>query len=293
MLTHNRYVTIFLYLLPSLVFLAIFTYYPILDAFRLSLYRADAFTRHHPIFQWFKNYAEFFHNPIFWQVIKNNVVFAVTTIFPTMALALFFAILINEVRYKSMFRLALFYPLLIPYAAAAMVWVFMYDPSLGPINKFLGIFGIHELGWLGDSRYSLWAIIIMTIWKNVGYYMLIYLAGLQNIPKELYDAVVADGANWFQKHLHVTLPLVGPSTLFVFVVSIIQSFKVFTQVYLMTEGGPGYSSNVLIYYTYEHAFKFWQLGKASTLTSIMILVLLFLILIVFGIFGRRITYQVG
>jgi ABC-type sugar transport system permease subunit len=123
--------------------------------------------------------------------------------------------------------------------------------------------------------------------------MLIYLAGLQNVPAELYDAAKVDGANWFLQHRHVTLPLIGPSSLFVFVVSIIQSFKVFTQIYLMTEGGPGYSSNVLIYYTYEYGFKFWQLGRASTLTSIMILILMFLILMVFSVFERRVTYQAG
>ncbi|RLE37077.1 sugar ABC transporter permease, partial [Candidatus Acetothermia bacterium] len=176
----TKYFTVFIYLLPSLIFLGIFTYYPIFDAFRLSLYKADPFTRP-PVFQWFQNYIDFFHNPTFWEVITNNIVFAVATIFPTMILALVFAILINEIKYKSFFTLSLFYPLLIPYAAAAMVWVFMYDPSLGPINKFLSIFGVPEIGWLGDRRYSLWAIIIMTIWKNVGYYMLIYLAGLQNI----------------------------------------------------------------------------------------------------------------
>lgn len=288
----RKYFTAFFYLLPSLIFLSIFTYYPIFDAFRLSFYKFNAFTPK-PVFLWFQNYIRFFNNPIFWQVITNNVIFAAATIFPTMVLALFFAILINEVTLKSPFRLSLFYPLLIPYAAAVMVWVFMYDPSLGPVNKFLGMFGIPSIGWLGDRRYSLLAIILMTMWKNVGYYMMIYLVGLQNIPAELYDAAKSDGASWSLKHYHVTLPLLGPSTLFIFVVSIIQSFKVFTQIYLMTEGGPGYSSNVLIYYTYEHAFKFWQLGKASTLTSMMILILLLLVLIVFGVFGRRITYQGG
>ena len=281
-----------MYLLPSLVFLAIFTYYPIFDAFRLSFYKANPFTVE-PVFQGLKNYIDFFHNPIFWQVVTNNVLFAIATIVPTMALALFFAILINEVKVKSPFRLSLFYPLLIPYAAAAMVWVFMFDPALGPINTFLGLFGVRSIGWLGDRRYSLLAIMLMTMWKNLGYYMLIYLAGLQSVPAELYDAAKVDGANWFLQHRHVTLPLIGPSTLFVFVVSIIQSFKVFTQIYLMTEGGPGYSSSVLIYYTYEYGFKFWQLGRASTLTSIMILILMFLVLMVFSVFSRRVTYQVG
>lgn len=288
----HRYLTVFVYLFPSLLFLGIFTYYPIFDAFRLSFYKANAFTPQ-PVFQWFKNYIDFFNNPVFWQVVTNNIIFAIVTIVPTMVLALLFAILINEAKVKAPFRLSLFYPLLIPYAAAAMVWVFMFDPSLGPLNRFLGLFGFRSIGWLGDRRYSLLAIMIMTIWKNLGYYMLIYLAGLQNVPAELYDAAKADGANWFLQHRHVTLPLIGPSTLFVFVVSIIQSFKVFTQIYLMTQGGPGYSSSVLIYYTYEYGFKFWQLGRASTLTSMMILILMFLVLMVFSIFGRRVTYQAG
>jgi len=246
-----------------------------------------------PIFQGFKNYITFFQDPIFWQVILNNVIYGLLTIFPTMFIALILAILIDETKkFKTFFRLGLFYPLLIPYAAAAMVWVFMYDPSLGIINKFLRLLRLPEHGWLGDPRYSLLSIIIMTIWKNVGYYMLIYLAGLQNIPTNLYEAVKIEGAGWFKTHYYITFPLVGPITLFIFVISIIQSFKVFTSVYLMTEGGPGYSSNVLIYYTYEYAFKFWQIGKAAALTSVMILTLLFLVSIVFGLFGKRITYSV-
>ncbi|RKX79649.1 MAG: sugar ABC transporter permease [Spirochaetes bacterium] len=282
---------IFLFLLPSFIFLSIFTYYPIFDAVGLSFHRYGAFNPK-PIFQGLKNYIDFFKDPIFWQIILNNVLFGLGTILPTMIMALIFAILINEVRsLRTFFRLSLFYPMLIPYAAAAMVWVFIYDPSLGPINLILKLLKLKPIGWLGDSRYSLIAIIIMTVWKNLGYYMLIFLAGLQNIPRDLYEAATVEGTNWSQKHWHITIPLVGPSTLFVFVVSVIQSFKVFTQIYLMTEGGPGYSSNVLIYRTYEYGFKFWQLGRASTLTTLMIMILLFLVLIVFGVWGRKITYQ--
>lgn len=286
----NKYLTAFLFLLPSLVFLGFFTYYPIIDSFRLSFFRSDPFTAE-AIFVGFQNYVEFLHKPVFWQVVRNNVIFAVATILPTMVLALFFAILINEIEVKAPFRLAIFLPKVMPYAAAAMIWVFLYDPSIGPINTFFRSVGLPSIGWLVDRRYSLIAIIITMIWRNVGYYMLIYLAGLQSIPRDLYDAAQTDGASWFSRHLHVTIPLVGPSTLFVFVVSIIQSFKAFTQIQLMTRGGPGYSSSILIYYTYEFAFKFWQLGKASTLTSIMIISLLFLVLIVFGYYGRRVTYQ--
>ncbi len=280
------------FLLPSLAALAIFTYYPIIDAFRLSFHRDGAW--HTMEYVGLGNYFHFFSNPIFWQVVWNNVVFLVATIFPTMALALLCAILINEVvRGKAFYRLALFYPLLVPFAAAAMVWVFMYDPGIGPINRLLGLLGLPRPGWLGDRNYSLWSLVIMNVWRHFGYFMLIYLAGLQAVPRALYDASKCDGANWFSMHRHVTMPLLGPSHLFVFVVSIIQSFQVFTQVFMMTEGGPGYSSSVLIFYTWEHGFKFWQLGRAGALTSIMILAILLLVLVVFGIVGRRISYEIS
>ncbi|MFP4618629.1 MAG: carbohydrate ABC transporter permease [Spirochaetaceae bacterium] len=280
-----------LFLLPSFLFLVIFTYYPIFDAFYLSLTRYDAFTPE-PVFHGLKNYIDFLHEPIFWEVLVNNLIYGIGTIFPTMALALFLAILINETeKFGTTYKLSIFYPLLVPYAAAAMVWVFMYDSSIGPINIVIKALGFEKIGWLGDSRYSLLSIIIMSIWKNLGYFMLIYLAGLQNISRSFYESATVEGASWFQKHWNITIPLIGPSTLFVFIVSIIQSFKVFTQVYLMTQGGPGYSSSVLIYRTYEYGFNFWQLGKASALTSVMIIILLFLVLIVFGVFGRKITYK--
>lgn len=281
---------VFLFLFPSLVFLIIFTYYPVLDALWLSFTRFDAFTPK-PIFQGIKNYLEFFRNPIFWHVVSNNVIFGAATIFLTMFLALFFAILINEItKLKTVFKMSLFYTFLVPYAASAMVWVFLYDPALGPIDRLLRLVGIHTIAWLGDRRYSLWAIIIMTIWVSIGYYMIIFLAGLQNIPKSLYEAAKIEGAGWYKRHYYVTLPLVMPAMLFVFIISIIQSFKVFTQIYLMTGGGPGYSSSVLIYYTYEYGFKFWEIGKASALTSIMVLVLLFLVPMIFRVFRGRITY---
>lgn len=286
----HKYITITLFLLPSLVFLGFFTYYPIVSSFFLSFFRSDPFVNQ-PVFVGVQNYLEFFNNPTFWEVVTNNVIFAVATIVPTTFLALFVAILIDEIVLKSFFRVAFFLPKVIPYAALAMIWVFLYEPTIGPINRLLGLLGLPTPGWLGGSATSLWAIIITMIWRNFGYYMLIYLAGLQNISRDLYDSAKIDGASWFRRHLHVTIPLLGPSTLFVFIVSIIQSFKAFTQIQLMTRGGPGYSSSILIYYTYEYAFKFWKMGKASALTSIIIITLILLVVIVFGLYGRRITYQ--
>ena len=281
----------FFFLLPSLVFLILFTYFPIGYSLFYSFHEYNIYTGK-PIFCGLKNYINMLHDSIFWQAVFNNVIYGVFTIFPTMLLALFLAILIDEVsKFKTFYQIGIFYPTIIPMTAAAMVWMFMYDPSLGIINKFLGLLHLPQPGWLGDSKTSLLSLIIMAIWKNLGYYMLLYLAGLQLIPRELYEAADMEGANWFRKHYHVTFPLVSPTTLFVFIVSIIQSFKVFTQVYLMTQGGPGYSSSVLVFYIYENAFRYWDIGMASALTSVMILVLLFLVLLVFGVFGKRVTYS--
>ena len=138
--------------------------------------------------------------------------------------------------------------------------------------------------------FVLLALIIMTFWKNLGFFMLIYLAGLQNVNRELYEAAYIDGAGWWRRHIQITFPLVGPTSLFVLVTAIILTFRVFDQIHLMTEGGPGNSSNVIVYYIFENGFKFFDWGRASSLTTILVCILLTLTLIIFGIFGKRITY---
>ncbi len=269
----------------------IFTYFPIAYSFFYSFFNYSMYTRK-PIFCGLGNYVKMIHDPIFWQVVYNNVLYGAFTIFPTMFLALILAILIDEVKsLKGFYQIGIFYPTVIPMTAAAMVWMFMYDPSLGIINQFLGLLHLPQPGWLGDSKTSLLSLIIMAIWKNLGYYMLLYLAGLQLLPKELYEVADIEGAGWFRKHYYITFPLISPTTLFIFIVSLIQSFKAFTQVYLMTQGGPGYSSSVLIFYIYENAFRYWDIGMASALTSVMILSLLFLVLLIFGVFGKKVTYS--
>jgi ABC-type sugar transport system permease subunit len=209
-----------------------------------------------------------------------------------MFLALVFAILIDErMKGRVYYIYSLFYPTLIPMAAAAMLWVYIYSPNLGILNILLAKLGLPKLGWLGSSETSLWALIIMTFWKNLGFFTLIYLAGLQNVSRDLYEAAYIDGAGWWKRHVNITFPLVGPTSLFVLVVAIILTFRIFDQIHLMTEGGPGNSSNVIVYYIFENGFKFFDWGRASTLTTILVLILLTLTLIIFGIFGKRITYS--
>jgi ABC-type sugar transport system permease subunit len=270
----------YLYLIPGLIFLIMFTYIPILWASWLSFNRWNMLSPK-PKFGGWENFIRLWHHDVFWLVMKNTFFFVTISIFPTMLLALVFAILIDErLKGRVYYIYSLFYPTLIPMAAAAMLWVYIYSPNLGILNILLAKLGFPKLGWLGSSATSLWALIIMTFWKNLGFFMLIYLAGLQNVDRELYEAAYIDGAG----------PLVGPTSLFVLVTAIILTFRVFDQIHLMTEGGPGNSSNVIVYYIFENGFKFFDWGRASSLTTILVCILLTLTLIIFGIFGKRITY---
>ncbi len=287
----RKRLVIALFLLPSLIALTIFTYYSIFDAFRLSFYSQRG--RNPPVFIGVDNYLFFLRSPIFREILWNTVILTLCTIVPSMVLALLSAILIQEVRWRMGYRLALFLPYVIPYAAVAMIWVVILDPSIGPLQQLLRIFGVAPIGWFGDSRYSLWAIIMMSVWRNYGYYALIYAAGLQLIPQSLYDSARIDGASWLRLHRHVTLPMLGPYHLFVLIVSILQSFQAFTLISMTTYGGPGYSSTVLIYHVWEQAFRFWQLGRAGALTAILLVIQLVLTLVIFGLLGRRITYEVS
>lgn len=280
------------FIVPGAFFLGLFTYYPIVWSGYLSFMKWNMMSPK-PKYNGVKTIVKLFKEPVFWLVIKNTLIFASVTILPTMFLAILFAILIDErKKLRTYYLYSLFYPMLIPMAAAAMLWVYIYSPNLGLMNIFLGKIGLRKLGWLGSSSTSLWAIIIMTIWKNVGFYTLIYLAGLQNIDKTLYDASYIDGAGWWKRHTYITFPLLGPTSLFVFIVAVILSFRVFAQVHLMTEGGPANSSNVIVYFIYENAFKFFRFDFASALTTLLILTLLAIVLVIFGILNKRIHYAI-
>lgn len=285
--------TSYCYLLPGLFFMGVFTFIPVFLSAYLSLFKWNV-NHPEPTFTWLSNYLEVFKAPLFWLVLRNNLIYAFTTIPISMSLALFLALLINQRMgwIRSVYRGCLFYPTMIPMVAAAMLWVWIFNPGLGIFNYYLGFLGVPKIEWLYDMRFALVAIIIMSIWKNFGYYMLIFLAGLQTIPKHYYEAAAIDGATGWKQFRYVTFPMLAPATLFVFVVAIISSFQVFDQVFVMTQGGPGDRTNVLVFYIYQHAFRFWDLGMGSTLTTLFILGLLLAIWLVFRVIGGRVYYEV-
>lgn len=288
-----RHAAAYLYLLPSLVFLVVFTYYPIGFSGYLSLFRWNVLTPE-PVFAGLDNYLRLWREPLFWLVLRNNLFYALGTIPTTMALALAAAVLVHQPlgAARHVYRVALFYPTMIPMVAAAMLWVWIFNPGIGLLNYYLSFLGVPRIEWLYDRHWALPAIILMSIWKNFGYFMLIYLAALQGIPGELYEAASLEGAGPWARFRRITLPLLAPASLFVFVVAVISSFQVFDQVFVMTQGGPADQTNVLTFYIWQHAFRFWDIGMGATLTTVFVAMLLVLVVVVLRLLGRRVYYEV-
>jgi sn-glycerol 3-phosphate transport system permease protein len=282
----------YLLLLPSLAFLATFTYYPILASLEQSLYRASA-TIPHPTFVGLGNYAALGTDPVFRQVLQNSFVFLLGTVPVTMALALVFALLVNRPHLlNTPFRTAFFYPALLPLVGAAAIWLFVFTPGYGLMDVYLrGIVG-GGVNWLSSPTLALPAVMILTVWKNAGYYMLFYLAGLQTIPAELFEAGRLEGASGAQQFRAITWPLLGPTTLFVVIIASINAFQSVDQIWLMTGGGPDNRTNLLLFYVYLVAFQFFDLGKAATLTVFLLALLMGIAALSFGLLERRIHYEV-
>lgn len=278
-------------LLPSLIFLFLFTFYPIARTIRLSLYQADLATPV-PVFIGLNNYINLLDDAIFWKVMSNNLWFALGTVPTSMALALLMAIYANKaLRGTNFLRTAFFYPTLIPMIAAANVWLFIYTPQYGLLSRVMKSVALSDINWLGSPQYVMWAMIFMIVWKEAGYFMIFYLAGLQNISPDLYESAQVDGVGRWTVFRRITFPLLMPTTLFVTIVALTNSFKLVDHLVIMTKGGPNNASNLLLYYIYETAFSFWDQGIASTLTTVMIAVLLlFAVLNFFGL-DKRIHYH--
>lgn len=281
----------YLYILPTFLFLGLFTHYPIVRTFYLSLFRWNLATPQQ-LFVGGANYQQVWTTPLFWQVLKNNLLYAVGTIPLSMAIALVLALLINQqLKFLSFYRMALFYPTVIPMAAASMIWLWIFTPSYGLLNYYLGKLGVPDIHWLGTSSTALWALVVVGIWKRLGYYMVIFLAGLQTIPDHLYEAAILEGAGPWQRFSRITFPLLSPTTFFILLIALIDSFQAIDQVYLMTQGGPGNHTNLFVFYIYQNAFRFWDMGYASTVSSILFLILLSLTLLVFWTLHKRVHYE--
>lgn len=256
-------------LAPSLVFLILFTIYPIVKSFINSLY-IDNLSTMFPVFAGLSNYAAVFQDKIFWECFFNNLLIAVVTVPVSIGLAIGMALFANHVKWgKGIVRMGFTYPTFIPLVAAANIWMFIYTPVyglLGYINP--------EWRFLADNKTAIWALIVMLIWKQAGYIMLFYVAGLQGISRELFEAAKIDGAGAIKVFMKVTWPMLKPTTIYVLIIALTNAYKMVDHLYIMTKGGPGNSTNVLLFYIFQTGFDYWDTGKASAMTVILVVLLL-------------------
>jgi multiple sugar transport system permease protein len=246
---------------------------PVLATFVLSLTNYSVLA---PLrFVGIANYVRAFRDPVFLVSIWHTAVYAFFTVPVAMAVAVFLAVLLNQrIRGRAGYRTAIFLPQVTATVAVAMVWYQIYDPSSGLADKLLGLLGISGPAWIADPDYALPAVVLMGIWQGIGIKMIIYLAALQNLPDELYEAAELDGAGPWQRFRTITLPLLRPATLFVGVVSIISAFQAFDQVYVLTRGGPANATTMMTYEVYKNAFATFQMGMACA-KSVVLFVFLF------------------
>lgn len=260
-------------LLPNIIGFIMFMLIPIIATFVLSFTKYDMITT--PKFIGLDNYINMFNDPIVWQVTKNTLIYSVITVPVGMCLSLLLAVALDqEIALKRFYRAAFFLPSITSMVVIAIVWQWIYNPEYGLLNFGLSLFNIEGGEWLISSSTSLVSISIVGIWKRLGYDMIIFLSGLQGIPNTYYEAAKLDGANKIQRFFYITLPMLKPTTFFVFVMAIINSFQVFDQVMLMTQGGPGRSSSVLVHYLYQNAFQYFKLGYACAIAYLLFAIVL-------------------
>lgn len=272
----RSYLVAYSFIAPNFFGFAVFTLGPIIFAFALAFMHWDGAN---PIqFAGLDNFFKLFHDKAFIAALWNTIIYTVFSVPLTMACSLGLALLLNKKIFgKDFFRAAMFFPYVASLVAAAVVWNMLFNPEMGPINMLLYTCGIDPKnlpGWAADSDWAMVTIILFGIWKNAGYFMVIYLAGLQGVNHELYEAANLDGANSRQKFWNITIPQLMPTTFFVSVMLTIQSFKVFDQVYMITQGGPGTSTLVLVYHIYNEAFISWDLGYSSMVALVLFLLVL-------------------
>jgi ABC-type sugar transport system permease subunit len=257
-----------------------------------STWRWDLLTA--PVFVGLRNYLELLHDSLFWLALRNTVWFVLLTLPTGVALSLALALAVNtRLRGMTLFRSAYFLPFIVSMVAVAVVWRWVYNPDFGLLNWLLGRLGVAKVAWLSNSTTAMPAVAAMFVWKNLGWNMTLFLAGLQGIPGHLYEAAALDGAGRWQQFRHVTWPLLAPTTFFVTVTTVIGNFQVFDAVYLMTQGGPGRSTEVYIYLLYNQGFRFFNMGYAAAMAWVLCLILAVLILEQFRVLGRRVQYDLG
>lgn len=268
-----------LFLTPTMIIFLTFILFPVIFSFYLSFHEWNMFSNE-ATFVGLENYKRMFESDEFWSVLKNTAFFTFGTVPMNMIVALMVAMALNKkIKGKRFLRTAFFAPVIISPVAAAVIWRWIYDPNYGLLNYGISLFGIDSINWLNDETAAMFALIIMGVWKTFGINMVLFSAGLQGVPESYYEAADIDGAGQWSKFWHITLPMLAPTTFFIMIMSMISSFQVFDLVYVLTSGGPLGSTKVFVFFVYEYAFKYFEMGYASAAAYILFVVLIVLTMI--------------
>ncbi|NOZ83593.1 MAG: sugar ABC transporter permease [Epsilonproteobacteria bacterium] len=280
-----------IFVLPAFILLSVFTFYPIIATLIDSFYSDKTIFRPR-VFLGFENYHHLLHDPVFITTLLNNFLFALGTVPASIILALIMALLVSQrTPAKGLIRLTYFTPTILPMIAVANIWLFFYTPQIGLFNKIIGLLGYTGINWLGNPSTALPSLMILTIWKEAGFFMIFYLAALQSLPKELYEAAGIEGTSNWSCFWKITFPLLMPTTFFITINALIEAFRFVDPIFVLTKGGPDNATNLLLYYIYETAFSFLNHSYAATLTVVLVLILVVLSIIQFGVIEKRIHYQ--
>jgi len=280
-----------LLLLPSAALLALFTHYPAVATFWHSFGSTPKGARP-SVFVGFDNYRQLAADPIFWQSLTNNLWYAAGTIPLAIGLALVMAVWVNgKLAGRGFLRLAYFTPTVLPMIAVANIWLFFFTPQYGLLEQFTGMFGAPAHNWLGSKSTALACLMVVAVWKEAGFFMIFYLAALQQMSPHLAEAAAIEGASRWHFFRRVTFPLLMPTTLFVLVNAVINAFRLVDHVVVMTRGGPDNATELLLYYIYEIGFRFWDSAYAATLTMVLLVLLGMAALAQFWFLERKVHYQ--
>ncbi len=280
-----------LLLTPAAILLIAFTHYPTVATLAKSFFSSGTATRPSK-FVGAENYELMLTDDVFWKVVDNNIWYAIGTIPASIAIAILMALWVNShISGRALVRMAYFTPTVLPMIAVANIWLFFYTPDIGLIDQVTSIFGAPSHNWLGDPDTVLGCIIVMTIWKEAGFFMIFYLAALQSLPPELNEAARIEGASRWYFFRRVTFPLLMPTTMFVLINAFINSFKLVDHLFILTKGGPDNASSLLLYYIYEVAFSFFDESYAATLTVLLLGTLAIISVGQFFLLDKRIHYR--
>jgi multiple sugar transport system permease protein len=287
----NKHLIAYSFILPNLLGFAIFTLVPVIFSFALTFMHWDGANQ----ISWagLENFQHLLKDSTFQIALKNTLYYVAGTVPLTMAASLGLALLLNQpLRGRNFFRTTFFFPYVASLVAVAVVWNMLFFPSAGPVNEFLRAIGVQNPPrWSASIDWALPTVILASVWRGMGYYMIIYLAALQGIPVALYEAAAIDGASAWQKFRYVTLPLLTPATFFISVMLIISSFKIFDLIMVMTGGGPGRATNVLVIHTYNTAFIQYKYGYASAIAMVLFALVLAITIVQFYMERRWVRYM--